>query len=117
MAYFAELDENNVVLRVVSIGDQFLLDENGQEVEQLGIDFCHQLFGANTVWKQTSYNTYAGQHVNGKTPLRKNYAGIGHTYDPQRDAFIPPNPQNDNWILDEETCRWILVPTNNPEEP
>lgn len=120
MAYFAELDPNNIVLRVVSIGDQFLLDENGQEVEQLGIDFCHQLFGADTVWKQTSYNTYAGQHANGKTPLRKNYAGIGYKYDSERDAFIPPIPptlEGNEWQLDEETCIWVLVPTNNPEEP
>lgn len=111
MAYFAELDSNNVVLRVVSIGDQFLRDSNGNEVEQLGIDFCHQLFGSNTVWRQTSYNTRGGVHEFGKTPLRKNYAGIGFTYDPQRDAFIPPKPDGENFILDENTCTWN--PLNN----
>ena len=55
-------------------------------------------------WIQTSYNTYGGQHPEGR-PLRKNYAGIGYTYDPVRDAFIPPKP-GDNWVLNEETCQW-----------
>lgn len=55
-------------------------------------------------WIQTSYNTYAGQHPEDR-PLRKNYAGIGYTYDPTRDAFIPPKPADD-WVLNEETCRW-----------
>jgi hypothetical protein len=55
-------------------------------------------------WIQTSYNTFAGQHPNG-TPLRKNFAGIGYTYDPVRDAFIPPKP-SDSWVLNEETCQW-----------
>lgn len=106
MAYFAELDSNNIVLRVVSIGDDFLKDPDGNEVEQLGIDFCHQLFGTDTVWKQTSYNTKAGQHVLGKTPFRKNYAGINYKYDDIRDAFIPPTPNGGNWVIDEQTCTW-----------
>lgn len=106
MAYFAELDENNTVLRVVSIGDQFLLDETGQEVEQRGIDFCHQLFGANTIWKQTSYNTNAGSRSDGKMPFRKNFAGIGYTYDSSRDAFIPPKPEGSDWVINEETGTW-----------
>ena len=55
-------------------------------------------------WIQTSYNTYGGQHPEGR-PLRKNYAGVGYTYDPQRDAFIPPKPYN-SWLLNEETCLW-----------
>ena len=55
-------------------------------------------------WVQTSYNTHAGQHPEGR-PLRKNYAGIGYTYDPVRDAFIPPKP-GDSWVLNEETCQW-----------
>lgn len=55
-------------------------------------------------WIQTSYNTHAGQHPEGR-PLRKNYAGIGYTYDPVRDAFIPPKP-SDSWVLNEETCQW-----------
>jgi hypothetical protein len=56
-------------------------------------------------WIQTSYNTHGGVHANGGTPLRKNYAGIGFTYDRTRDAFIPPQPFA-SWLLDEETCLW-----------
>lgn len=59
-------------------------------------------------WIQTSYNTYGGQHKLGGTPLRKNYAGIGYTYDRERDAFIPPKPEG-NFVLDEETCLWVEV--------
>ena len=56
-------------------------------------------------WMQTSYNTYGGQHLMGGTPFRKNYAGIGYTYDASRDAFIPPKPYN-SWTLNEDTCLW-----------
>jgi len=56
-------------------------------------------------WVQTSYNTRGGVHANGGTPLRKNYAGIGYTYDAQRDAFIPPKPYA-SWVLNEDTCLW-----------
>ena len=59
-------------------------------------------------WVQTSYNTFGGQHKLGGTPLRKNYAGIGFTYDRVRDAFIPPKPEGD-YVLDEETCLWVEV--------
>jgi hypothetical protein len=65
-------------------------------------------------WIQTSYNTYGGIHATGGTPLRKNYAGIGYTYDRRRDAFVPPKPFP-SWILDEETCQWnppIPYPTD-----
>lgn len=110
MAYFAELDQNNVVLRVVAIGDWVTVDENGVEHEDRGEAFCRELFGQNTIWKQTSYNTYAGEHKNGKTPFRKNYAGIGYTYDAQRDAFIPPDPQMPGYVFDEDKCIW-----RNPE--
>lgn len=106
MAYFAELDENSLVLRVVSISNAVMLDDASAEQESLGADFCRQLFGANTRWAQTSYNTRGGKHVNGGAPLRKNYAGIGFTYDSQRDAFIGPKPDADGWVLDEQTCCW-----------
>ena len=56
-------------------------------------------------WIQTSYNTYGGVHANGGTPLRKNYAGIGYTYDRERDAFIPPQTYP-SWVLNEDTCLW-----------
>lgn len=110
MAHFAELDQNNIVLRVIVIGDDVTKDEAGVEIEQRGIDFCKKLFGQETVWKQTSYNTVSGSHLNGGVPFRKNYAAIGDTYDPQRDAFIAPKPDGDGWILDEDKCVW-----RNPE--
>ena len=95
MAHFAELDNQNTVLRVIVVHNNELLD-NGVESETKGIAFCKTLFGGN--WKQTSYNGN----------IRKNYAGIGFTYDPVRDAFIPPKP-GDNWVLDEATCQWEEV--------
>lgn len=110
MAYFAELDQNNIVLRVIAVGDWVTVDETGAEHEDRGQTFCRKLFGQDIIWMQTSYNTYAGQHTGGKIPFRKNYAGIGYTYDQQRDAFIPPKPEGEGWILDEEMCIW-----RNPE--
>jgi hypothetical protein len=65
-------------------------------------------------WIQTSYNTLGGVHANGGTPLRKNYAGIGFTYDPQKDAFIPPKPY-ESWVLNENTCLWD-APTPMPTD-
>jgi hypothetical protein len=110
MAYFAELDQNNIVLRVVAISDQDCLDENGNEQEQLGINRCLELFKTG-IWKKTSYNTFKGVHSNGKTQFRKNYAGIGFIYDSQKDAFIGPKPDGEGWILDENMCYW-----RNPEQ-
>lgn len=92
MAHFAKL-ENNIVIQVIVVANQDILDENGQESEQKGIAFCSNLLGGT--WKQTSYNA----------KIRKNYAGIGYTYDEGRDAFIPPKPFN-SWLLDEDTCQW-----------
>lgn len=106
MAYFAELDQNNTVLRVIAVGNWVTIDENGNEHEEWGQAFCRKLFGQNTIWKQTSYNTIAGQHINGGKPFRKNYAGIGYIYDPQRDAFISPKPEGEGWYLDEDKCIW-----------
>lgn len=71
------------------------------------------LFGDPALWVQTSYNTYGGQHPEGR-PLRKNYAGIGYTYDAGRDAFIPPQPFA-SWTLNEETCLWD-APTACPDD-
>lgn len=93
MAHFAQLDDNNIVTQVIVVNNNELLDENGQESEAKGIAFCQSLFGGN--WKQTSYNAN----------FRKNYAGIGSTYDSARDAFIAPKPFP-SWVLDEETCEW-----------
>lgn len=95
MAHFAKLDENNIVLEVHVVHNNELLDENGQESEQKGIDFLTSWSGGYTMWKQTSYNGN----------FRKNYAGIGYTYNSELDAFIPPKPFN-SWILNETTCVW-----------
>ena len=96
MAHFAELDQNNIVLRVIVVSNDMLLDDSGNESEAAGIVFCQSLFGSDTLWKQTSYNG----------SFRKNYAGIGHVYDAVRDAFIGPMPDGDGWVLDEDTCQW-----------
>lgn len=103
MASFAKI-ENNIVITVVSVVNEVLKDSNGVEQEQLGINFLKSLYGQDTNWKQTSYNNN----------IRKNYAGIGYTYDSNRDAFIPPKPFN-SWILNESTCSWnapIPYPTD-----
>lgn len=95
MAHFAQLDENSKVVSVIVVGDQNCLGDAGVESEQVGIDFCRNTFGADTHWVQTSINNR----------IRKNYAGIGYSYDSQRDAFIPPTPYP-SWVLDEDTCQW-----------
>jgi hypothetical protein len=97
MSHFAQIDENNTVTQVIVIE---------QDVVDTG------LFGDPNSWIQTSYNTSGGVHTLGGTPLRKNYAGIGYTYDSTRDAFISPKPFN-SWTLNETTCLWeapILMP-------
>ena len=104
MASFAKIGLNNKVIEVLSVVNEVLHDSNGIEQEVNGIDFLTKLTGY-PVWKQTSYNTHGGVHDNGETPLRKNHAGIGYTYDEDRDAFIAPKPFN-SWILNEDTCLW-----------
>jgi hypothetical protein len=101
MAHFAQLDENNVVTQVIVVANEELLD-NGIELEQKGIEFCSDLLGGT--WKQTSYNGN----------IRKNYAGIGYTYDEGRDAFIAPKPYN-SWLLNNTTWLWeapVAMPTD-----
>lgn len=94
MAHFAQLNESNIVTQVIVVHNNELI-QDGMEQEAKGVAFCQSLFGANTQWKQTSYNGN----------MRKNYAGIGYTYDAGRDAFIPPQPFA-SWLLDEVTCNW-----------
>ena len=101
MAHFAELDENNIVLRVTTVANEVLLDENNIEQESLGLKHLEHLGGR---WVQTSYNAN----------FRKNYADIGSLYDPINDAFIPNKPFN-SWILDEETYRW-KAPVEKPDQ-
>jgi len=99
MAHFAKLGVGNKVLRVAVVSNDVAT------TEQTGVDFLNNLYKTRDVWKQTSYNTSGGGHKLGGTPLRKNYAGVGYTYDQSRDAFIPPKPFN-SWILNETTCHW-----------
>lgn len=105
MAHFAELDENNTVVRVIVVDNQDILDENGQESEAIGITICQNLLGSETRWVQTSYNNN----------FRKNYAGEGYHYDADRDAFIPPQPYS-SWTLDEETCQWVAPVPHGPNQ-
>jgi hypothetical protein len=104
MASFAKIGLNGKVIEVLSVANEVLHDANGVEQEAIGIDFLTKLTGY-PVWKQTSYNTHGGVHDNDGVPLRKNHAGIGYTYDEDRDAFISPKPFN-SWILNEDTCLW-----------
>lgn len=104
MAHFAQIDQNNVVIQVVAIDNENVVDANNDESEAVGVEFCQSLFGADTVWKQTSYNAN----------IRKNYAGIGYTYDAGRDAFIPPKPYQ-SWVLDESSCQWN-APLQMPQD-
>jgi len=118
MASFAKLNSENIVITVESVVNEVLKDSNEVEQEKIGIDFLNKLYNTNDNWKKTSYNTNAGIHKLGGTPFRKNHAGIGYTYDLQRDAFIPPKSYN-SWILNEETCLWeppISKPTTELEE-
>ena len=93
MAHFAELDSNNVVKQVIVVSNADTSTAQGEEKESIGIAFCERLLGGT--WVKTSYNA----------KIRKNYAGIGYTYDKDRDAFIPPKPYA-SWVLDENTCLW-----------
>jgi hypothetical protein len=104
MASFAKIGLNNKVIEIQSVVNEVLHDSNGIEQESIGIDFLTKLTGW-AIWKQTSYNTVGGVHNNNGTPFRKNHAGIGYTYDEDRDAFIPPKPFK-SWILNEDTCLW-----------
>lgn len=105
MAHFAKLDSNNVVI-FVTTGRQ---EDDGKEAELTA--------RTGDVYKQTSYNTHGGVHISGGVPMRKNYAGLGYTYDSQRDAFIPPQPFA-SWGLNEDTCLWEApVPYPTGDEP
>jgi hypothetical protein len=94
MASFAKIGLNNKVIEVLSVNNEVLKDSNGVEQESIGIDFLTKLTGY-PLWKQTSYNGN----------FRKNHAGIGYTYDEDRNAFIPKKPFN-SWVLNETTCLW-----------
>ena len=111
MAHFAELDENNIVKRVIVVENSVIL-ENGIESESKGIEFCVAHFGGR--WAQTSYNTFSGNHRTGGVPFRHNYAGIGFIFLEKENAFIPPKPQVDGveFILNQETLEWEKIIQN-----
>ena len=102
MAHFAKLDENNVVTQVVVVANKDTADASGVEKEYIGAAFCERLLGG--VWKQTSYNGN----------FRKNYAGIGYTYNADIDAFVPPKPYA-SWTLNNDTAQW-QAPVPMPED-
>jgi hypothetical protein len=102
MAHFARIDENNIVTSVVVVENKDTSDAAGVEKEHIGAAHLEKILGGT--WKQTSYNGN----------MRKNYAGIGYTFDSQRDAFIPPKPFN-SWVLVEETCQW-KAPVDMPTD-
>jgi hypothetical protein len=111
MAHFCKIGKGNIVEKVIVISD------NDAPNEQAGVNFIQNLYQTRDLWKQTSYNTIGGVHRTGGTPFRKNYAGIGFTYDQTRDAFIPPKPYN-SWTLNETTCLWeapVVYPTDGQE--
>jgi hypothetical protein len=99
MSHYAEIDSNNVVVRII-VAEQDFIDSGA--------------VGNPSSWVQTSYNTKGGIHLLGGTPLRKNFAGIGYTYDPAIDAFVPPKPY-ESWLLNEETCLWE-APVQRPDD-
>lgn len=107
MAHFAKLDSENKVIHVSVVNNSDILDSDGNESEQVGIEYLTNLHGYSK-WKQTSYNS----------GFRKNYAGLGYTYNEKLDAFIPPKPF-ESWILNEETCQWespVPYPKNNDNQ-
>lgn len=105
MAHFAEIDSNNIVTRVLVVGN---------DQEDRGQEFLATDLALGGTWKKTSYNTSGGVHSNGGTPFRKNYAGVGYTFDASKDAFIAPTPFP-SWVLNEDTCLWN-APTPMPVE-
>ena len=113
MATFAKIGANNLVIDICSVNDKDTSDENGVEVESIGVAYLTELTG-HANWKKTSVNTYKGEHSEGGTPLRINYANIGGTYDEGRDAFIPVHTYP-SWILNETTCSYE-PPTAHPED-
>jgi len=95
MIHYAQLDENNVVIQVIVVSNENVQDENGNEVEEIGIAFCKNLLGPDTRWVRTSYNNN----------FRKGYAYLGYSYNQELDCFIPPKPFG-SFLLNKETADW-----------
>lgn len=104
MAHFAQLDENNLVTNMVVVNNETINYLPFPESELVGVTFLQSLFGADTIWKQTSYNAN----------FRKNYAGNGYTYNSGLDAFIAPSPYP-SWLLNSTTCQWV-APVQYPSD-
>jgi len=111
MASFAKIGSGNIVEQVVSVS-------NGvATTEQAGVEFLQNLYNDTATWKQTSYNTYGGVHSLDGTPFRKNFAGVGYTYDETKNAFISPKPYA-SWVLNDDTCLWeapVAYPNDDKE--
>ena len=109
MAHFAKI-EDNIVTDIVVISNDEIKDADGNESEEIGVNFLKNVFGQDTVWKQTSYNH----------SIRKNYAMMGGTYDADKDAFIDVKPPFASWQLNEETCVWeapVPMPDDHETNP
>ena len=108
MAHFAKINASNIVTEVIVVSNDIATSESA------GVTFINNLYGTSDTWKQTSYNTYANTHKLDGTPFRKNYAGIGFTYDADKNAFIPPKPHA-SWTLNNTTCLWE-APSDYPDD-
>ena len=108
MAHFAKINASNIVTEVIVVSNDIATSESA------GVTFINNLYGTSDTWKQTSYNTYANTHKLDGTPFRKNYAGIGFTYDADKNAFIPPKPYA-SWTLNNTTCLWE-APSDYPDD-
>ena len=108
MAHFAKLGIGNRIEKIEVVHNDTATSE------QAGVDFLNNIYKTNDVWKQTSFNTYGGEHLLGGTPFRKNFAAIGYKYDEARDAFIEPKPYI-SWTLNNTSCRWE-APITKPDD-
>ena len=104
MAHYAKLGANNKVIAVHVVADTDCQNADGIEDEEVGRQFLERIHSW-PLWKKTSYNTANGQHKNGGTPLRGNYAGIGYTYDEDNDLFLPKKPYA-SWVLNVAEAKW-----------
>ena len=111
MASFAKIGSGNIVEQVVAVSNEVAT------TEQAGVEFLQNLYNDTATWKQTSYNTYGGVHSLDGTPFRKNFAGVGYTYDETKNAFIAPKPYA-SWVLNDDTCLWeapVAYPDDDKE--
>ena len=108
MAHFAKLNDSSIVTNMIVVSNDIATSESA------GVTFINTLYGTTDTWKQTSYNTHGNTHSLGGTAFRKNYAGIGYTYDASNDAFIAPKPYN-SWVLNGSTYLWE-APEDYPDD-